>query len=231
MNTLSLVSVCKKFSHYSDEQTIFSNLNYVFDQKKTYAIMGPSGSGKSTLLHLLAGIDVPTSGSIMFNNIPVMSLEGYVRAKNIALVVQSSHFINELTVHENGMLPGFATHQSIATCFNKSQELLTAVGLEFYASYPIGALSGGQRQRLALVCALMNNPTFLIADEVTGNLDQSTAHAIMELLVSLHKKHHCGIILTTHDPVIASYMDIVLYLEQDALVPIEKHSFTWKALS
>ena len=231
MNTLSLVSVCKKFSYYNREQTIFSNLNYIFDQKKTYAIMGPSGSGKSTLLHLLAGIDVPTSGTISFNHTHVASLEEYSRAKNIALVVQSSHFINELTVHENGMLPGLATYQNTTTCFNKSKELLTTVGLESYLSYPVGVLSGGQRQRLALVCALMNNPTFLIADEVTGNLDQPTAQAIMELLVSLHKKHQCGIILTTHDPIIASYMDIVLYLKPDTLIPIEKHSFTQKALS
>jgi ABC-type lipoprotein export system ATPase subunit len=231
MTQLSLFSVCKKFLHYNEERTIFSNLNYVFDQKKTYAIMGPSGSGKSTLLHLLAGIDTPTSGTILLNNITVNSLNGYDRAQNIALVIQSSHFINELTVHENSALPGLATNQTITSCLKKSAELLAAVGLESYASYPIGALSGGQRQRLALVCALMNNPTFLIADEVTGNLDQATAHIIMKLLVELHKKQQCGIILTTHDPGIASYMDTILYLKPDGLVPLEKDSFTTKAIS
>jgi ABC-type lipoprotein export system ATPase subunit len=230
MNTLSLVSVCKKFSYYNGEQIIFSNINYVFDQKRTYAIMGPSGSGKSTLLHLLAGIDSPSEGTILFNNMNVTSLEGYMRAKNIALVVQSSHFINELTVHENAMLPGFATHQNRITCFKKSEELLTTVGLESYLSCPVGTLSGGQRQRLALVCALMNNPTFLIADEVTGNLDRSTARIIMELIVSLHKKHQCGIILTTHDPFVASYMDTVLDLTATSLVAVDTHSFTQKAI-
>lgn len=231
MKQLSLFSVCKKFSHYNEERTIFANLNYVFDQKKTYAIMGPSGSGKSTLLHLLAGIDRPTSGTIVLHERAVASLQGHERAKNIALVTQSSHFINELTVHENGALTGLAVNQNIRTCLEKSAELLATVGLESYLSYPVGALSGGQRQRLALVCALMNTPTFLIADEVTGNLDQANAHIIMNLLISLHKKQQCGIILTTHDPAIASYMDTILYLKHDELVPLEKDSFATKALS
>ena len=189
MNILSLVSVSKKFSYCGEERTIFSNLNYTFDQKKTYAIMGPSGSGKSTLLNLLAGIDAPTRGTILLNHTPVISLEGHPRAKSIALVIQSPHFIQELSVQENGILAGLATNPNGKACFRKSAELLHIVGLDSYYNYPIGTLSGGQRQRLALVCALMNNPTFLIADEVTGNLDQETAHTIMKLLLLLHKKH------------------------------------------
>ena len=231
MNILSLVSVCKKFSYSSEKRTIFSNLNYTFNQKKTYAIMGPSGSGKSTLLNLLAGIDAPTLGTILLNNTPVISLEGYSRATSIALVVQSPHFIQELSVHENGALAGLATYKNSRSCFTKSANLLQIVGLESYYNYPIGSLSGGQRQRLALVRALMNDPTFLIADEVTGNLDQEAAHSIMQLLLLLHKKHQCGIIITTHDPVIASYMDIVLYLKQDSLTPIDKRSLVEKVIS
>lgn len=231
MNTLSLVSVSKKFSYYDKESVIFSNLNYIFEQSKSYALMGPSGSGKSTLLHLLAGIDSPTTGHVYFNSHPTTSLQGKVRAHSIALVLQSSHFINELTVHENAALAGLATNPNTGECFDKARDLLLQVGLNQYLAYPVGTLSGGQRQRLALVCALMNNPNFLIADEVTGNLDTGTAHLIMELLTTLHKNYQCGIILTTHDPDIAAYMDIILYLKTNSLVSIDKNSFNQEVVS
>lgn len=230
MHILSLFSVCKKFSYCDGEQTIFSNLTYAFIQKKSYAIMAPSGAGKSTLLHLLAGIDTPTSGTITLHEKNIASLQGIDRAKNMALVVQSPHFINELTVLENCAIAGLAGGLTYKESLNKAHNLLVSVGLEKDLDHPIGTLSGGQRQRLTLVRALMNNPTFLIADEVTGNLDSSTAHTIMKLLLTLQEEYEYGIILTTHDPAIASYMNTVLHLTKDALISIDNHTFTQKVL-
>lgn len=231
MNRLALFSVCKKFLYSDEERTIFSNLTYEFTSNTSYAIMAPSGIGKSTLLHLLAGIDSPTSGTILLNKKNVICLKGKERACNIGLVLQSSHFINELTVHENCAIAGIAIDLDYKECFEKSYELLNAVGLESYLTHPVGSLSGGQRQRLALIRTLMCTPTFLIADEITGNLDNKTANTIIHLLLELQKKYHYGLILTTHDSLIASCMDIIVQLSKDTLIPINKNILTPKGLT
>lgn len=217
MKQLVVTSLTKSFFHHNIDHTLFSDINYTFVNNTTYAIMGPSGCGKSTLLHLLAGIDVPTKGSITLDHQSVCTLTGRARAQSLALVLQSSLFINELTVVENCALAGIANKNSTAESLIKAKQLLEMVELTSYCDEPIGVLSGGQRQRAALARALMNHPTFLIADELTGNLDHTTAHTIMQLIKKLQAIYHFGVIVTTHDPVIARYMDIILMLEKNTL--------------
>ena len=166
--------------------------------------MGASGSGKSTFMHLLAGLDSPTSGTITCLD-------------TSSFVTQSPFFIKELTVFENIALAGQIKKIPKKELCKKIDYLLDAVGLLETKKWQVGALSGGQQQRIALVRALVTEPTFLLADELTGNLDTTTGKIIMDLLLDFQKKYNMGLILSTHNEKIAERMQVVLEIEKGLL--------------
>ncbi|MEQ1885009.1 MAG: ABC transporter ATP-binding protein [Bryobacteraceae bacterium] len=180
------------------------------------AIMGASGSGKSTLLGLLAGLDTPTSGSIVIDGADITGLDedelALVRGRKIGFVFQSYQLIPTLSAEENVLLPhelaGGDPHQGLA----RARELLTSVGLaDRMDHYPV-QLSGGEQQRVALARAFMTKPPMLMADEPTGNLDSINGAHVLELLIALNRREGTTLVLVTHDRGLASRADRIITL-------------------
>jgi len=194
--------------------TILDDITLEIPDKQRVAIVGPSGSGKSTLLGLIAGLDRPTSGSIMLNGVEISTMRESVLARfrrdHIGYIFQSFHLIPTLTALENVLVPlelaGMNEAQERAT------ELLVTVGLgERLHHYPV-QLSGGEQQRVAVARAFACRPPILLADEPTGNLDSATGEHMMQLLHSLHRDYGTTLVLVTHDRSVASSMERVITL-------------------
>jgi putative ABC transport system ATP-binding protein len=194
--------------------TILDDITLEIPDKQRVAIVGPSGSGKSTLLGLIAGLDRPTTGSIMLNGVEISTMRESVLARfrrdHIGYIFQSFHLIPTLTALENVLVPlelaGMNEAQERAT------ELLVTVGLgERLHHYPV-QLSGGEQQRVAVARAFACRPPILLADEPTGNLDSATGEHMMQLLHSLHRDYGTTLVLVTHDHSIASSMERVITL-------------------
>jgi putative ABC transport system ATP-binding protein len=171
------------------------------------AIVGRSGSGKSTLLHLLAGIDIPSHGTVQVNGKDLTSLGETERAKfrrqEIGIVFQSFNLLGNLTVLQNVMLPGSLLKHSRQQIRQHAQQLLEDLGLARLEQRLPSELSGGQQQRVAIARALINNPSLLLADEPTGNLDSQTGEEVLRLLERYHDQGQT-IVLVTHDGGIAA---------------------------
>ena len=175
-------------------------------------VMGPSGSGKSTLLNLLGALDFPTSGEIHFGGRPLNG-EGdlnHFRAQTLGFVFQSFHLIPTLTSLENVQIPMFETDCSRSEREERAFTLLKAVGLEHRLDHFPGKLSGGERQRVAIARSLANNPSILLADEPTGNLDSVNARLVLDLIERLRSERRMTLVLVTHDQTIARRASRVL---------------------
>lgn len=218
--TLTIQGISKKFLQGKENIIVLNNIDCTFIQEKSYAITGISGSGKSTLMHILAGLDYPTTGTILFNDVAVnISSKDHPSFLNqsVGLVFQSPHLLKELSVIENIMLPGLIGGLTRIECATRAEQLLKKVGLIEKRDSRPGELSGGQQQRIAIARALFNKPAFLIADEPTGNLDLATGTAIIDLLLSCQQEWGMGIIISSHDQYVADKMDVVYTLHQGKL--------------
>lgn len=212
--SLHVINLSKKFG----SKTILHDISMNFEQGKTYALMGASGSGKSTLLHLLAGFDVPTQGSVLLKKDALERISAEQGRYFISTVFQTPFLIRELSVFENVALAGTLHNLTAQETQTRALSLLHQVGLASYQNVAVGQLSGGQQQRVCLARALMIKPAFLLADELTGNLDHVTARDIMKLLLRLQKEWNMGIILTTHNVEIAQMMELVFAIKDGTLV-------------
>jgi ABC-type lipoprotein export system ATPase subunit len=216
---LKMHGVSKNYWDGKKELQVLKGVTTTFEQGSTYAITGASGSGKSTLLHILGGLDEPTSGSILFNQEPLSDLKN----KNIFLnqqlgfVFQFHYLIHELTVLENIMMIGVIKGDSVQVCKEKALKLLSQLGIHDKANNYPDQLSGGQQQRVSIGRALFNKPTFLLADEPTGNLDANNAHNLVELLLQARQQWGMAIILCSHDKNVFSRMDNILQLHDGVL--------------
>jgi putative ABC transport system ATP-binding protein len=180
------------------------------------ALMGPSGSGKSTLMNLLGCLDTPSSGIYILNGSNVANMGdtelAVVRNKEIGFVFQTFNLLPRLSALENVALPLVyaGIHKSVR--LKKAEEMLAAVGLKDRMDHKPNELSGGQRQRVAVARALVNNPSIILADEPTGNLDSKTSYEIMQLFDEIHKAGNT-IILVTHEPDIAAHAHRIVKLK------------------
>ncbi len=221
-STLSLHSISKIFKQEKASLAVLNSINETFYQNKSYAITGASGVGKSTLLHIIAGIEQPTSGTVCFNNANLAFMPTNVKEQffnqNIGLIFQLPYLINELTVLENVMLKGIIGKMPHEECKEEAYRLLKQLGLEAKANSFPQTLSGGQQQRVAIGRALLNKPTFLLADEPTGNLDEKTGYELVDLLVSYQQEHGMGLIISSHDSYIMQKMAIKLVLKDGFLI-------------
>ena len=200
--------------------TILRDIDLVVEEGESVAILGPSGSGKSTLLGLLAGLDRPTSGSVLLDGQPLESMNedqlALLRRGHVGFVFQSFHLFPNLTAHENVRVPLELTGVSGAR--ERATELLDRVGLGARGHHYPAQLSGGEMQRVALARAFGPAPALLLADEPTGNLDSATGARVLELLVEMRERDNTTLVLVTHDPAVASRAARRVYLEAGAIV-------------
>jgi lipoprotein-releasing system ATP-binding protein len=220
---LATHNLSKRFKQGTQEITVLKDINAIFVQKKSYAITGISGSGKSTFMHILAGLDYPTAGAVVFNDTSLQTLSAAQREqflnKSIGLVFQSAYLIKELSVTENIIIPGLISGLTRNECEKKAIDLLKKIDLLDKKDSKIGELSGGQQQRVAIARALFNEPAFLIADEPTSNLDLATGKNIIDLLLLCHKELNMGIIISSHDEYVTEKMDAIYQLSNGNLYP------------
>jgi putative ABC transport system ATP-binding protein len=182
-------------------------------------IAGPSGSGKSTLLHLLAGLDVPTSGTVTLADENVATLSGRQRARlrldNVGIVFQRFHLLDALSARANVALPLVELGHSKRDRRERAETLLAAVGLEGRATHKPGQLSGGEQQRVAIARALVSEPALVVADEPTGELDSETGERVLDLLVDIADEQ--AVVLASHDQQALDVCDRVVYLRDGAV--------------
>ena len=198
------------YSYKDSKEKVLVNINESFEGGKFYAIIGKSGSGKSTLLSLLAGLDEPDSGKILFNGENIQET-GYTnhRKNNISLVFQNYNLIDYLSPLENIRLVNSQAQQDI----------LLELGLsEHQIKRNVIKLSGGQQQRVAIARALVSSAPVILADEPTGNLDENTASEIIEILKKLAKERNKCVIVVTHSKEVARAADIVFELKNKKLI-------------
>lgn len=194
------------------------------------AVVGPSGSGKSTLLHILATLDQPDEGTVVYNVdnasfiVEDLSVDVVARLRNseIGMVFQAHHLLPEFTVLENVMMPALIAGSSHTDAYTRAVALVERVGMSHRTEHSPQELSGGEQQRTAIARALINRPRFLFADEPTGNLDHLTAEAIMDMMTELQRDHHLTCVIATHSRHVAERADRVVHLRDGHV--LEGHS-------
>lgn len=216
----------KKYQRGSEEIHVLQGLNLDVDKGDFVAFMGPSGSGKTTLLNLLGGLDVPSAGSITvagdeITHMGAGKLTSW-RARHVGFIFQMYNLIPVLTAYQNVELPLLLTKLSKAERRKHVETVLKIVGLADRMDHYPRQLSGGQEQRVAIARAIVSDPTFLLCDEPTGDLDRKSADEVMDLVGRLVKEYGKTVLMVTHDPVVAERAQAVLHLEKGALVEAGK---------
>ena len=216
----------KKYRRGGEDIHVLQGLNLYVSKGELVPFMGPSGSGKTTLLNLLGGLDVPTRGSITVagDEITHMSAGKLTewRARHVGFIFQMYNLIPVLTAFQNVELPLLLTKLSKAERRAHVETALSIVGLADRMEHFPRQLSGGQEQRVTIARAIVSDPTFLLCDEPTGDLDRKSADDVMNLIEELVAKHHKTVLMVTHDPVVASRAQTTLHLEKGVLVEAGK---------
>ncbi|AYC30156.1 ABC transporter ATP-binding protein [Paenisporosarcina cavernae] len=191
--------------------------NLDIEKGEFVAIMGPSGSGKTTLLNIISTIDSPTFGSVTLDQVQPEEMTkqelALFRRRKLGFVFQDFHLLQMLTVEENIILPLTLDGKSVDFMKKRVEELQEKLDLTSILSKRPNELSGGQAQRTAIARALIHQPTFILADEPTGNLDSKASRDVMELLVKINQEQNTTIVMVTHDPIAASHCDRVIFIK------------------
>ena len=222
-DSLIRVRNLNKIYHRGGESIeVLQGLNLDVEHGEFVAFMGPSGSGKTTLLNLLGGLDIPTSGTVTVDGDEITSMSGRNlaawRARHVGFIFQMYNLIPVLTAFGNVELPLLLTKLSKAQRRQHVETALELVGLGDRMKHYPRQLSGGQEQRVAIARAIVTDPTFLLCDEPTGDLDRKAAEEILDLLTQLEADHGKTILMVTHDPLAAERADVVLHLDKGVLV-------------
>lgn len=224
--SMQLLQLYKSYQEGDQERLVLDGIEVEFSPGEFIAIQGPSGSGKTTLLNLLAGIDEPSSGQILFGEVDFTSLSAnqrtLFRRDHIGFVFQFFNLIPTLTVIENVLLPADLIGMEKGQARDRAETLLNRVGLPDRLDDFPDKLSGGEQQRVAIARALMLSPSIILADEPTGNLDRATGDRILTLLTQLVSENNTTLILVTHSRHIASQADRALTLVDGRLEPFDK---------
>jgi lipoprotein-releasing system ATP-binding protein len=203
MNNLDCINLNKSFFMKDEEIKVLSDIEISVSPGDLIAISGSSGAGKSTLLHLLASLDKPCSGSILFNKKETTTLSNKelskLRLKNYGFVYQFHHLLEDLTVLENILLPGQILNSDKSLLNKRAKSLIDRIGLSKRKDHLPWKLSGGEKQRVAIARALINSPNIIFLDEPTGNLDIDNAKVIQDLLIEISKEHGIALVTATHD--------------------------------
>ncbi len=225
MSVIELQDVSKLYG-FGDATTVaLDEVSLKIDKGEFIAVMGPSGSGKSTLMNIIGLLDRPTHGSYAFNGSPVARLSAARRARirrdTVGFIFQSFNLLPRLNVLENVALPLLYKGLTPTRRLKRAAVMLEQVGLSDREYFMPRQLSGGQLQRVAIARALINNPSIIIADEPTGNLDSQSSRLVMELLSGLHQDGHT-ILMVTHNPELTRYASRVVFMHDGSIISDEK---------
>lgn len=217
----------KTYSRGGETIQVLQGLDLDADKGDFVAFMGPSGSGKTTMLNLLGGLDVPSAGSITVDGDEITHMSASKltqwRARHVGFIFQMYNLIPVLTAFQNVELPLLLTGLSKAERRKHVETALGVVGLADRMEHYPRQLSGGQEQRVTIARAIVSDPTFLLCDEPTGDLDRKSADEVMAIIEELVDKHGKTVLMVTHDPVIAARAHTTLHLEKGVLVEAPKH--------
>lgn len=221
MNSLIAKDVTYEYRNAVRTVKAVNGVSYTFQQGQVYAVIGASGSGKTTFLSLLAGLDVPTSGTVELDGEATEKMNrDFYRLNHVSVIYQNFNLFSHLTVLENAAYPLYVRKMPKKKANERAAEKLLQVGLteEQFGRLP-NMLSGGEQQRVAIARALTCGSEIILADEPTGNLDSANSRNIVEILQALaHENDRC-VIIVNHDPAVAESADVVLRMRDGALVP------------
>jgi putative ABC transport system ATP-binding protein len=214
---MQVVKLSKIYDSAAGRVIALRDVSFRVNKGEFVAIVGPSGSGKSTLLNMIGALDRPTSGRVFIGGVDIFSLSNSeiatMRNRMIGFVFQSYNLINRTTVQRNVELPAIIKGMSSNTRISRAKKLLQLLGIGDKSNFKPSNLSGGQQQRVAIARALMNNPTIILADEPTGNLDTKTGDEVFNFLRVLSQKYKRTIIMVTHNPELAQATDRAIYIK------------------
>lgn len=220
MDIISLENIRKTYDLGQVKIEVLKGLNTTIKKNEYVAIMGPSGSGKSTLMNILGCLDKPSNGSYVLNGTDVSRMDddelAEVRNKEIGFVFQTFNLLARLSGIENVALPLIYAGIKKSDRIKRAEDILKAVGLGHRMHHRPNELSGGERQRVAVARALVNNPSIILADEPTGNLDTRTSYEIMELFEDIHRKGNT-VIIVTHEEDIARYAHRIIRIRDGVI--------------
>ena len=225
---VSIRNLTKTYQRGPEKVHVLHGLDLDIGKGDFVALMGPSGSGKTTLLNLIGGLDAPTSGDIQIdgeylNRMSAGQLSNW-RSHNVGFVFQFYNLMPMLTAQKNVELPLLLTKLGASERKRRAEIALALVGLSERRSHKPNELSGGQQQRVAIARAFVSDPTLLICDEPTGDLDRQSAEEILGLLQTLNREHDKTIVMVTHDPKAAEYASHTLHLDKGTLVEQVQHA-------
>ena len=222
MSKLELSDLTRDFPTRGEPLQVLKGVNLQVSAGETLAIVGPSGCGKSTLLHILGTLDIPTSGTMILDGTDPFQLDeqslARFRNQNIGFIFQDHHLLPQLSVLENVLIPAIANGRPDKDCVERAHQLIERVGLADRIEHRPAELSGGERERVAVARSLIHQPTLLLADEPTGNLDQANARQVGNLLLEMHEQEEMMLVVVTHNQELAAMLDRQHRLDDGKLV-------------
>ena len=219
---LRAINIAKDYNDgIRNDLHVLNGISFNLNHAETCAIIGSSGSGKTTLLNILGGLDEPSSGQVLLNEVDVHKLNEkqrcIVRNQNFGFIYQFHHLLPEFTALENVAMPLLIKGSSVEQAKQRAEKVLGDVGLIKRIHHKPSEMSGGERQRAAIARALVHQPECIFADEPTGNLDRKNAEQAIDLIIDLNKQYSTSLVIVTHDLKIAERMDKVYTLEDGVL--------------
>ena len=218
---LETKNISKSFVSANKKISLFNDVNFKIKKGDLIAVTGPSGSGKSTLLHILALLEQPTSGKLLISNEEVGKFKEYqkdnIRKKSISIIFQNNNLLNDFTAIENILMPLYIKGTDHITATIKAKNILKDVKLSERANHFPSDLSGGEQQRVAIARSLVNNPDLILADEMTGNLDEDTANNIFKFFINYIEQNKKTLVYVTHNKTYSLLADEIYYFKNKTI--------------